>query len=91
MKSAIGDIRDAGALQAAIDTADPQIVIHIAAQALVRRSIAQPAETFAVNVAGTANVLSALRNRAALQAVLVITSDKVYAHDDRQSEPFSRG
>jgi CDP-glucose 4,6-dehydratase len=86
--SIIGDIRDAGAVQAAVEAADPQIVIHMAAQALVRRSLVSPTDTFAVNVQGTANLLHRLRGRATLQAVLVVTSDKVYSNDGRES-PFT--
>src|SRR5262249_56075064 len=76
--SNIGDIRDPARLRAVIDKADPEIVLHMAAQPLVRRSLAVPVETFAVNVQGTAYLLEALRNRPALRAVLVVTSDKVY-------------
>jgi CDP-glucose 4,6-dehydratase len=88
LTSTIGDIRDAGAIQAAVGAVNPQIVIHMAAQALVRRSLAYPIETFATNVQGTVHLLDALRGRSALQVVLVVTSDKVYAHD-AQSGPFS--
>jgi CDP-glucose 4,6-dehydratase len=88
--STIGDVRDPGAVQAVVDAADPQIVIHMAAQALVRRSLANPVDTFATNVQGTVHLLHALRNRAALQAVLVVTSDKVYANDGRGG-PFKEG
>src|ERR1700730_15739391 len=82
MNSIIGDIRDPRAVKAAVDAADPQIVIHMAAQPLVRRSIAEPAETFATNIQGTVHLLDALRGRKSLQAVLVVTSDKVYANDE---------
>jgi CDP-glucose 4,6-dehydratase len=60
--------------------ADPEIVIHMAAQPLVRRSLASPIETFATNVQGTVHLLNALQDRPSLQAVLVVTSDKVYAN-----------
>lgn len=80
LTSVIGDIRDADAVRAAVDAADPQIVIHMAAQPLVRRSLTHPAETFATNVQGTVHLLQALRDRPALQTVLVVTSDKVYAN-----------
>jgi CDP-glucose 4,6-dehydratase len=81
LNSIIGDIRDVAALRTVIGSADPQIVIHMAAQPLVRRSLADPLETISTNVQGTANLLEALRRTRALQAVLVITSDKVYAND----------
>jgi CDP-glucose 4,6-dehydratase len=85
VKSTIGDIRDPDALQATVESADPQIVIHMAAQPLVRRSLLSPVDTFAINVQGTANLLQSLRGRPSLEAVLVVTSDKVYANDGRGS------
>ena len=87
LHSIIGDLRDAGAVEAAIDRIDPQIVIHMAAQPLVRRALADPAETFATNVQGTVHLLDALRGHTSLQAVLVITSDKVYANNG-EGRPF---
>jgi len=80
-RSRIGDIRDAAAVAAAVEAARPQIVLHMAAQALVRRSYAAPLETFDTNVNGTLRVLDALRNRPELQACVVVTSDKVYEND----------
>ena len=80
-RSRIGDIRDPAAVAAAIDAARPQIVLHMAAQALVRRSYAEPLSTFETNVLGTLQVLHALRDRPELQACLVVTSDKVYEND----------
>jgi CDP-glucose 4,6-dehydratase len=76
--SVIGDIRDAAGLRAAMQAADPQIVIHMAAQALVRESYRDPVETFAINVMGTAHVLHSCRELRSLQCALVVTSDKVY-------------
>jgi len=76
--SVIGDIRDAAALRAAMRAAEPHIVIHMAAQALVRESYRAPVETFAVNIMGTAHVLDACRDLPGLQCVVVVTSDKVY-------------
>ncbi len=72
------DIRDNAALQAAIHKADPQIVLHLAAQALVLSSYENPQETFEVNVIGTLNVLAALRSINSFRACVVVTSDKVY-------------
>jgi len=82
MTSVIGDLRDAVAVSKSVASVDPQIVIHMGAQALVRRSIADPVLTFATNVQGTAHLLEALRDRPALRAVLIVTSDKVYANDE---------
>ena len=90
VRSVIGDLRDEQAVRAAVGTADPEIVLHLAAQPLVRRSIAQPIETFATNVQGTAHLLTARRERKTLTAVLVVTSDKVYLND-QQGRPFVEG
>lgn len=79
--SVIGDIRDPLVVRRAITQAQPQIVLHMAAQALVRRSYAQPVDTFDINVNGTLRVLDALRGQTTLEAVLVVTSDKVYEND----------
>lgn len=83
LNSIIGDLRDPLAIRKAVDAADPEIVVHMAAQPLVRRSLAYPIETFATNVMGTAHLLNTLRERKSLQAILVITSDKVYANDQQ--------
>jgi CDP-glucose 4,6-dehydratase len=76
--SRIGDIRDAATVRAAVAEIRPTIVIHMAAQPLVRRSYNTPVETFAANVMGTVNVLDALREQKQLEAVLAVTTDKVY-------------
>ena len=80
--SRIGDIRDAQAVRAAVAAARPELVLHMAAQPLVRRSYREPAETFAVNAMGTVTLLEALRGVAGLKAVLVVTSDKTYENRD---------
>ncbi len=72
------DIRDAAALATLINTAQPEIVFHLAAQALVHASYRDPLTTFATNVQGTANVLDALRPLDSVRAVVAITTDKVY-------------
>jgi CDP-glucose 4,6-dehydratase len=87
-QSHLGDIRDAGAVAQAVHEAKPQIAIHMAAQPLVRRSYRDPVETYATNVMGTVHVLDALRVSEDLQAVLVITTDKVY-HNAGESRPFT--
>ena len=82
-RSRIVDIRDRAALRSAVTDARPDIVIHMAAQALVRRSYREPAETVATNVQGSVNLLEALRESPEPpSAILVITSDKVYRNDD---------
>lgn len=76
--STIGDIRDGVELKAAMKAARPDIVLHLAAQALVRPARAEPVETFWTNVVGTAEVLDAVRVTPGVKACVVITSDKVY-------------
>lgn len=73
-----GDLRDLAAVQAAVHRAQPEIVFHLAAQPLVRRSYAEPLPTLATNVLGTAHVLEAVRAAALPANVVVITSDKCY-------------
>jgi len=77
-RSVMGDIRDAQRLAQAVASADPQIVIHMAAQALVRESYRDPLGTYGTNVMGTASLLQACRTLRHLQGVVVVTSDKVY-------------
>jgi CDP-glucose 4,6-dehydratase len=78
-----GDVRDLHAVRAAMDEARPEVVFHLAAQSLVRQSYAQPVETYATNVMGTAYMLEAARSAASVRAVLIVTSDKCY--DNRES------
>ncbi|MDB5103338.1 MAG: CDP-glucose 4,6-dehydratase [Fibrobacteres bacterium] len=82
MVSIVGDVRNPAHLEAAMRKHKPAAVFHLAAQALVRRSYAQPMETFQTNVMGTLNVLEACRNEPSVKAVLVITSDKVYDNQE---------
>jgi CDP-glucose 4,6-dehydratase len=72
------DVLDGPAVAARIDAVQPEVVFHLAAQSLVRRSFAEPVHTFAVNVLGTANVLEAVRTCGGVRVVVVVTSDKVY-------------
>ena len=81
IESRIADLRDPQALARALD-AEFDLVLHMAAQPIVRAAIEDPVGTFATNTMGTAHLLQALRAQTALKAVLVITSDKVYANDD---------
>ena len=82
MRSRIGDIRDETAVEAAVQEADPEVVLHLAAQALVHRSYEDPVGTYATNVMGTAHVLNAVRRATSARAVVVVTSDKCY--DNRE-------
>ncbi len=74
----ISDVRDLDSLKYAIKKASPEIVFHLAAQALVRASYNDPLGTFSTNVMGTANVLEAVRDVESVKAVVVITTDKCY-------------
>jgi CDP-glucose 4,6-dehydratase len=78
VRSIIGDIRDLGALNVAMRVAEPEVVVHLAAQSLVLTSYEAPLETFATNVLGTANVLEAARAVPSLRSVVIVTTDKVY-------------
>jgi CDP-glucose 4,6-dehydratase len=73
-----GDVRDRSALATAMDRAQPEVVFHMAAQALVRVSYEAPIETYATNVMGTAHVLDALRHAPSARAAVIVTSDKAY-------------
>jgi CDP-glucose 4,6-dehydratase len=88
LNSRMADIRNPVAVAAAVNEARPSIVIHMAAQALVRRSYRLPVETLCTNVMGTAYLLDSLRATDKLQAVLVVTTDKVYRNNGHQ-HPFS--
>jgi CDP-glucose 4,6-dehydratase len=76
--SVIGDIRDTVKLCVAFDEHQPELVFHLAAQALVGSSYQDPLETFSVNVVGTASVLDACRATSSVKSILVVTSDKCY-------------
>ena len=73
-----GDIRDLPSLKDKFAVANPDVLIHLAAQPLVRESYVKPLETFDINVMGTLNVLEASKTASALKAELIITTDKVY-------------
>jgi CDP-glucose 4,6-dehydratase len=77
-----GDIRDQESLTTAIADSGASIVLHLAAQSIVRESYAAPRETFSVNVDGTLAVLDAARSVAAVERVVVITTDKVYRNNE---------
>jgi CDP-glucose 4,6-dehydratase len=82
MHSIIGDVRDRVALAGAIEEASPEIVLHLAAQPLVRRSYAEPVETFASNVLGTVHLLDAVRHAPSVRVVLIVTTDKCYENHE---------
>lgn len=91
--SLLGDLRDAAAVDRAVAEAAPEIVLHMAAQALVRRGYREPVATYATNVMGTVHLLDAVRRAPSVRAVVVVTSDKCYENREwvwayRESEPM---
>ena len=93
MNSVIGDIRDYGALHKAYSQAAPEIVLHLAAQPIVRDSYAQPAYTYETNVMGTVNLLECVRQTGKAKSVVNVTTDKVYSNNEwewgyRENEPL---
>jgi CDP-glucose 4,6-dehydratase len=93
MRSILGDVCDGAHLQCALKDAQPEVVIHLAAQPLVRLSYAEPVETYATNVMGTVNLLEAVRRTPGVRAVVCVTSDKCYENHGneaayRESDPM---
>lgn len=80
--SVIGDIRNYDALKAAFDEAQPKIVLHLAAQPIVRDSYRNPAYTYETNVMGTVNILECVRNSTCVVSFLNVTTDKVYLNKE---------
>lgn len=78
-----GDVRDLPALRTAMAAAQPDTVLHLAAQSLVRRSYREPVETYATNVMGTVNLLEAVRHTPGVRSVVVVTSDKCYENREQ--------
>ena len=76
--SVIADVRDADAMASAMHAAQPDVVLHLAAQPLVRHSYAVPVETYATNVMGVVNLLEAVRSTPTVKAVVNVTTDKCY-------------
>lgn len=81
-KSYINDIRNLEALSSAMEESKPEIVIHMAAQPLVRESYAKPVETYSTNVMGTVNLLESVRRCGSVRAVVNVTSDKCYENKE---------
>ena len=93
MRDIRGDVRDLSALSRAFDEAKPEIVLHLAAQPIVRESYRQPVDTFAANVMGTVNLLECVRMSDTVQFAIVVTTDKVYENKEwawgyRENEPL---
>ena len=93
MTSVIGDIRDRDALHDAFNRAQPEIVLHLAAQPIVRDSYKDPVYTYETNVMGTVNILECVRNSSCVRSFLNVTTDKVYHNNEwpwgyRENEPL---
>jgi len=93
MHSIDGDVRDLEQLKATVEKHQPEIIIHMAAQSLVRYSYTNPIETYTTNILGTINVLEAVRQVKGPRVVLIVTSDKCYQNNEwlwgyRENEPM---
>ncbi|MBE6690156.1 MAG: CDP-glucose 4,6-dehydratase [Ruminococcaceae bacterium] len=93
MTSVIGDIRDMDALYAAFSAAAPEIVLHLAAQPIVRESYREPVYTYETNVMGTVHILECVRRSDTVRSFLNVTTDKVYENKEwewgyRENEPL---
>jgi len=93
VKSLIADIRDGEALKRAMRAVQPEFVIHMAAQPIVRDSYRNPVETYAINLMGTVHLLEAVRNCSTVRAVINVTTDKCYDNREwvwgyRENEPL---
>lgn len=90
MVSVIGDIRDFRALNEVFDRYQPECVLHLAAQPLVRDSYKMPKYTYETNVLGTVNVLECVRLHSCVKSFLNVTTDKVYRNDDLPDHPSAK-
>ena len=93
MISVMGDVRDLNSLRDIVSDFRPEIIIHMAAQALVRQSYINPADTYATNIMGTVNLLEAVRLVGGVRAVVNVTSDKCYENREwvwgyRETDPM---
>lgn len=93
VRSVSGDVRDADKLMQVMQEVQPEIVIHMAAQPLVRESYINPVDTYAINVMGTVNVLETVRHCQSVKAVINVTTDKCYENKEwiwgyRENEPL---
>jgi CDP-glucose 4,6-dehydratase len=78
VEGTLGDIRDAALLRSSLVAARPEVVLHLAAQPIVRRAYGEPVETFSTNVMGTVNLMEAMRGVDSIRAAVIVTTDKVY-------------
>lgn len=82
IRSVFGDIRDLPSFEKVANDFQPEIIFHLAAQSLVRRSYRVPVDTYSTNVIGTVNLLEAVRSLESARAVIVVTTDKVYENTE---------
>jgi CDP-glucose 4,6-dehydratase len=82
LRHVVADVRDRERLAAEVQAAQPSVIFHLAAQAIVRRAYAEPRETFETNIMGTVNVLEAARACPSVRAVVIVTSDKCYQNHE---------
>ncbi len=88
MRSIIGDVRDFKYMKQVFDDFQPEIVMHLAAQPIVRVSYKNPLYTYETNVMGTANICECVRLTPSVKSFLNVTTDKVYLNDDVPNHPF---
>ncbi|MDK8183527.1 CDP-glucose 4,6-dehydratase [Paenibacillus sp. UMB4589-SE434] len=93
IRSIIGDVTDLGLLQESLIESNPDIIIHMAAQPLVRKSYEEPVQTYMTNVMGTVNIMEAARSCSSLRVILNVTTDKCYENQEwhwgyRENEPL---
>lgn len=93
LDSRVGDVRNLDFVQRVVSEVNPEVVFHLAAQPLVRRSYREPLETFSTNVMGTASLLEACRHVDSVRSIVVVTSDKCYENREwvwgyREHEPM---
>ncbi len=86
LQNIVGNVNDSNHINQVIKEYKPEIVIHMAAQAIVRESYRNPLETFSTNIMGTANTLDAIRNSGNVRVVIIVTSDKSYQIKKDQSK-----
>lgn len=93
MTSVIGDVRDLAHLMQVFDEAQPEIVLHLAAQPIVRESYEKPVYTYETNVMGTVNIMECVRTHSCVKSFVNVTTDKVYENKEwawgyRENEPL---
>ncbi len=85
ISSTVGDVRNLDNLKKSLTDFQPEIVLHLAAQSLVRESYTDPVTTFETNIMGTVNILEAVRNLQSVKALIIVTSDKCYKNKEQDN------